>query len=206
MDNEKEKPQTDKKPGLIRRFFRWWCMPSRMALGTLLVAGIVIALVGVLGFNMTMSYISSEKFCISCHEMRDHAYTEYMQSSHYTNASGFKATCSDCHVPKPFIPMMISKFEGLRDIYGSMTGLIDTPEKYEQHRLAMAQRVWDRMKGNDSRECRNCHSFEYMDLAQQKTASAQFHTYEIDQQQTCIDCHKGIVHQLPNMEGIDTGF
>ncbi|MNC99978.1 Cytochrome c-type protein NapC [compost metagenome] len=24
--------------------------------------------------------------------------------------------------------------------------------------------------------------------------------------QTCIDCHKGIAHQLPNMEGVDPGW
>ncbi|MDP6407512.1 MAG: NapC/NirT family cytochrome c, partial [Alphaproteobacteria bacterium] len=32
----------------------------------------------------------------------------------------------------------------------------------------MAEHVWDSMRASDSRECRNCHSFEAMDFHKQR--------------------------------------
>ena len=38
-------------------------------------------------------------------------------------------------------------------------------------------------------------------------AAADIHTrYLLSGQATCIDCHKGIAHELPNMEGVDPGW
>ena len=81
-----------------------------------------------------------------------------------------------------------------RDVIGHLRGTIDTPEKYEAKRLEMAQRVWDRMKESDSRECRNCHDFGTMDPAKQKDRSVVRHESAIEDGQTCMDCHKGIAH------------
>ena len=37
--------------------------------------------------------------------------------------------------------------------------------------------------------------------------AAEIHTrYLLSGKATCIDCHKGIAHELPNMEGIDPGW
>ena len=62
---------------------------------------------------------------------------------------------------------------------------------------AMAERVWKVMKDTDSRECRNCHEFEHMDPEAQERVSARRHAKAFKQGETCIDCHKGIAHQLP---------
>ena len=40
----------------------------------------------------------------------------------------------------------------------------------------MAEREWQRMKETDSRECRNCHNFEYMDFSLQGRRAAQMHS------------------------------
>jgi len=55
------------------------------------------------------------------------------------------------------------------------------------------------MKANDSRECRNCHTQESMDLASQDKSARKKHTMErrLEKGETCIDCHKGIAHELP---------
>ena len=78
-----------------------------------------------------------------------------------------------------------------------MMGTIDTPEKFEEERLSMAMREWRRMKKTDSRECRNCHEGDSMDLDKQESRSADRHEEGFDENQTCIDCHKGIAHHLP---------
>jgi cytochrome c-type protein NapC len=53
------------------------------------------------------------------------------------------------------------------------------------------------MKKTNSRECRNCHSEEAMDITGQRTVAAEQHKLARQQEKTCIDCHKGIAHQLP---------
>ena len=70
-------------------------------------------------------------------------------------------------------------------------------EKFDAKRAELAQHVWDSMKANDSRECRNCHSFEGMDAEKQKLRAAKMHKIAQDEKQTCIDCHKGIAHHKP---------
>jgi len=83
---------------------------------------------------------------------------------------------------------------------------VDTKEKFDAHRLEMAEREWARMKANNSAECRACHNFDAMDFTQQKTVAEKMHKMAISEGKTCIDCHKGIAHQLPDMHGKKQGF
>ena len=54
---------------------------------------------------------------------------------------------------------------------------------------------------------RNCHSSVAMDLSKQSERAAAIHTrYLLAGKATCIDCHKGIAHELPNMQGVDPGW
>jgi cytochrome c-type protein NapC len=62
----------------------------------------------------------------------------------------------------------------------------------------MASAVWAKMKGSNSRECLNCHRFENMDLAAQDRSARSKHGNALDEGETCIDCHKGVAHELPD--------
>jgi len=64
------------------------------------------------------------------------------------------------------------------------------------HRWDMANRVWAKMKASDSRECRSCHGFAHMDLTEQSRSARSKHGNAPDKGQTCIDCHKGIAHDM----------
>jgi cytochrome c-type protein NapC len=85
-----------------------------------------------------------------------------------------------------------------KDVLHEVLGTIDTPEKYEEHRWAMANRVWDKMKASDSRECRSCHEFGTMDLSEQDRMARKRHSKAMDEGKTCIDCHKGVAHEEPD--------
>jgi len=61
------------------------------------------------------------------------------------------------------------------------------------------------MKDTDSRECRNCHNFEFMDFGEQGRRAVNAHDEGINEGKTCIDCHKGIAHELPDMHDVDPG-
>ena len=159
----------------------------------------VIFMVGVIFaglFNAGLAYTNEMEFCVSCHTMQT-PYDEYKKSLHYKNQSGVQATCSDCHVPKPFIPKMVAKIVAAKDVYHEIVGTIDTPEKFEAHRWDMASRVWAKMERSDSRECRSCHEFANMDLSEQGRSARSRHASAEERGKTCIDCHKGIVHYEP---------
>ncbi len=53
------------------------------------------------------------------------------------------------------------------------------------------------MKATDSRECRNCHKFDYMDYSVQEPRASRIHQEALTTGKTCIDCHRGIAHTLP---------
>lgn len=171
---------------------------------SILAIGILIGVIGWGGFNWTLELTNTEEFCISCHEMEDNVYQELQETVHWSNRTGVRATCPDCHVPKEWIYKIVRKIKASNEIFHKMMGTIDTPEKFEAYRLTMAMNEWRRMKSTDSRECRNCHQFKSMDLDKQDERSAERHDPHVweeldgkEPSKTCIDCHKGIAHHLP---------
>jgi len=186
------------KPGLIKRCWNALKRPSaKYSLLTLLTVGFFSGIIFWGGFNTGMEATNKLEFCISCHEMRDTVYQEYKQTIHYSNRTGVRAICSDCHVPKDWTHKMARKIEATGELWGKITGYVDTPEKFEAHRMELATHEWARMKSRDSIECRNCHSFEGMDAKKQRPAAQKKHLEAQKEGKTCIDCHKGIAHLLP---------
>ncbi|OOF37060.1 nitrate reductase [Rodentibacter rarus] len=152
------------------------------------------------GTQTIMHKTSSPEFCVSCHSM-SHPQQEWEGSSHFANAKGIRAECADCHVPQEGWHYVKAKFIALKDTWYEIQGKLDSKQKYEAHRAEMAQRVWDEMKATDSETCRSCHSFEAMELSAQSKLAKQTHISAKTNGQTCIDCHKGIVHFLPETHG-----
>jgi cytochrome c-type protein NapC len=173
--------------------------PPQCSFLTLLVIGIAIGIVIWGGVNTAMEWTNRSEFCTSCHEMTI-PYEELKQTVHYKNRSGTTVNCSDCHVassktPTDYLYKSLQKLFAARDIIGHISGVVDTPEKFEAHRLVMAKRVWERMQSRDSKECRNCHSFATMDTTKQKSRSQIKHEEAQEDNLTCIECHKGIAHK-----------
>ena len=175
------------------------------SLGLLLLVGFVSGIIFWGGFNTAMEMTNNEQFRISCHEMEDNVYQEYKQTIHYSNRTGVRATCPDCHVPKEWHHKVVRKIQASNELLHKALGTIDTREKFEGKRLELATHVWEAMKSTDSRECRNCHNFEYMDFAEQGRRAVKAHSEGLDAGKTCIDCHKGIAHELPDMHDVDPG-
>ncbi len=189
---------------MMKRVWRWFWRPSTtIAWGTFLIFGSILTLIFITGLDTAIHATNTNKFCISCHEMRETVYKEYKKSVHYKNAAGIRATCSDCHVPKSGPAKYIRKVMAANDIYHSLLGTISTPEKFEARREILANRVWSYMKASNSRECKTCHSFDAMDFHKQSRRAAQKMQPESVKGQTCIDCHKGVAHKLPKSDDDD---
>ncbi|HTH18166.1 MAG TPA: NapC/NirT family cytochrome c [Magnetospirillum sp.] len=186
------------KPGLLRQALGLLTKPSgRWSLGALLVVGFAAGVIFWGGFNTAMELTNSEAFCTTCHEMEQNVYREYRGTIHDSNRSGVRATCPDCHVPKPWFYKIKRKIQASNEVLHKILGSIDTREKFEAKRLELAKHEWTRMKETDSRECRNCHSFSAFDLSRQQKRAQIRHDEAIEEGKTCIDCHKGVAHKLP---------
>ena len=184
--------------GFLKRL--WNALKKPSAKYSILAISSVSFVTGIIfwgGFNTGMEMTNTLEFCITCHEMRDNVYKEYKETIHYSNRTGVRAICSDCHVPKDWVHKMIRKSQASFEVWGKITGSIDTPEKFEAKRMKLASHEWARMKESNSRECRNCHNFDAMSSELQKQTPYKKHMKAKEEGKTCIDCHKGIAHQLP---------
>lgn len=191
-------------PQPTSRWAKLWGKPSKWFLFGIPIGGYVLFMVGVVfwaGFNAALYYSNSEEFCLSCHVMKDNVNEEYQATIHYSNRTGVRAVCADCHVPKKWLPKMARKIQAtMHEIPHWAMGTIDTREKFEERRLYLARRVWSHMKESDSQECRNCHELQHMDLDKQQLSASRKHTLkrQTERGETCIDCHQGIAHALPD--------
>lgn len=159
-----------------------------------LVVGIGVGVIGILGYDYAMATTSTDEFCISCHEMESGPFVLLQETTHFSNESGVHPGCSDCHLPAKGWPKMWRKIQASREVWSSITGKIDTPEKYLAHAPVMKAREIARLKANDSQECRNCHEVQAMDFEQQSRMAKRLHQKMETSGKTCIDCHQGIAH------------
>lgn len=184
------------------RWSRFWRHPkSKWLLGIPIGAWAMFAAgaVSIVGAQIVMYQTGTEKFCASaCHTMAAFTTPEWQDSVHFSNPSGVRATCNDCHVPKVYPQKLWAKaYDGSRHLLGEITGVINTQEKYNARRAHLAKIVWDRLKATDSRECRNCHNDKYFELSGQDERAARAHQRGPEEGKTCISCHKGIAHETP---------
>jgi cytochrome c-type protein NapC len=158
----------------------------------LILIGMMIAVAS----STTLETTNSTEFCTSCHSMQ-WVQEEWMESEHYSNIYGVRAECADCHVPHSLGPKLYAKLRAAKDVWHEIRGTIDNEEKFEHHRWKMANAVWDRMKASDSRECQSCHTVVAMDLKKQDRSARKKHKKIATSGKTCIDCHKGVAHEIP---------
>ncbi|MCB1646569.1 MAG: NapC/NirT family cytochrome c [Pseudomonadales bacterium] len=185
----------------LKKVWRFLTSPaSGYAAWILLATGGVAGALALVTFDQTLEATSTQSFCTSCHEMEAFSYAESRERIHASNRSGIEATCSDCHVPHEFVPKMVRKIEAAREVYHHILGTIDTPEKYAAYKPQMIARVHERMRGNDSANCRSCHVNVLTQTSLQRRPAQMGHKEAIGEGKTCIDCHQGIAHDYPQPE------
>ena len=171
--------------------------PVHISLGGLTVVSFLAGVIFWGGFNTAMEYTNTEEFCIGCHEMKDNVYVELQETVHWSNRTGVRAICSDCHVPHNWTDKIARKMQASKEVWGKIFGTISTPEKFEAKRLELAQHEWARFKANGSLECRSCHDYDSMNWDKMSDKARRFMQPAAERNQSCLDCHKGIAHHLP---------
>ena len=176
-----------------------WRRPQHWFLLGVPIGGLIAFIVGVGftgGFFESLKLAETDQFCSSCHEMIA-PYQELARSPHGSNPFGVAASCGNCHVPPAFLPGLWVHIQASTEVWGHIRGELNTPAKFEAHKLELAQKVWADLKANDSAECRSCHTPAAMAFAQQPVEAAKAHQGLATNGMTCIDCHRGVAHSLP---------
>ena len=189
---------------LLKRYWEVIRRPSvHYSLGFLTVGGFIGGILFWGGFNTALEATNTETFCIGCHEMQDNVYQELQGTIHFTNRSGVRAKCSDCHVPHSWGDKMARKMQASKEVWGKIFGSIDTRDKFEAARPPASINAWKRHKANNPLECRNCHQFGSMDFTRQSPRALRAHSTSLAEgKRTCIDCHAGIAHRLPDLSEV----
>ncbi len=153
---------------MIVRLWKWfWSPTSKYGWGAILIVGGLMGMIVLGSFNSVMDKFNTLNFCISCHEMEQLVFKEYKKTIHYSNRTGVRVTCADCHVPRNWWPKLWRKTQAINELFHKFIGSIDSREKFEAKRLELAEHVWSYMESVDCRECRECHSYEAMDVHRQ---------------------------------------
>ena len=115
---------------------------SVFALGVLVLGGFIAGIMFWGAFNTALELTNTEKFCTSCHEMRENVFEELKTTIHFSNRSGVRATCPDCHVPHNWTDKIARKMQASKEVWGKIFGTIDTREKFIDKRLELALHEW----------------------------------------------------------------
>ena len=190
---------------LIALAGRYWAIISRpsahFSLGFLVVGAFIAGIVFWGGFNTAMELTNTEAFCTGCHEMHDNVYQELQRTIHFTNRSGVRAKCSDCHVPHNWTHKIARKMQASKEVWGKVFGTIDTREKFvEQAPRARAARVG----AHEGERFARVPQLPRLRLHGLHAAEPARRVHALDAtsspaSETCIDCHKGIAHRLPDV-------
>ncbi len=183
----------------MKRLWKALTSPSaRWSVLAFVVVGVIVGAVGVIGTQVMVAVTGTNEFCGgACHSMQWVA-KEYEASVHAVNAHGVGAGCHDCHIPHNYPALLFYKAKaGAKDVWGEMTGVISTEEKFKKERARMANEVWAEYKENNSARCRTCHTITKAVVAKQDEAIRPMHEQFLAGAMTCTDCHKGIAHTAP---------
>ncbi len=168
----------------------------------LLVAGALLGLVLFLVTNRAIQYAGTNEFCASaCHTMKPAA-DAYRRSTHFANAVGVPATCSDCHILEEsarnkgawqWLRLVAFKARvGLSDVIDEARGTISTPERWEAERARLGRQVHAFVKRTDSSTCRGCHELRAFRTGSmyQLVHAKMIEAKDVD----CVACHPGVAH------------
>lgn len=160
-------------------------------------ASLFVGVALVAAYGSVIDYTHSLQFCAhTCHEMEATVYEEYTHSKHFKNPQGVVVVCADCHVPHHNWPAtFVKKFYATFELWNHFVDREYDLKNFNPRRPMLAKLVDDEFAANNARECKSCHKYANMVLAEQRTSVRAQHTDAMKTDQNCLDCHKGITHK-----------
>jgi nitrate/TMAO reductase-like tetraheme cytochrome c subunit len=159
--------------------------------------GAVIVGIGLsAGYGAVTTATSSQEFCThACHEMERTVAAEYAASRHHSNKSGTVVTCAQCHLPQnDGLKRMGHQITALSRVWGHVVDREYLPGRFEARRPELAKKVLADFAATNARECKACHSYASMVVAEQSEMARRDHTSAMKTDGNCLSCHQGLTH------------
>jgi len=166
---------------------------------------IVAAVSVVIGLGIAATYLTvvdktdTMTFCAdACHEMHATVYQEYTHTAHFKNAHGVVVTCADCHIPRNnWLATMTTKMtSGTGDLWHHIVDGDYDLKRFNAKRPRLEKETLAFFAATNARTCKSCHVYANMVLADQNPAARAMHATAIKSDANCLDCHKGIAHNM----------
>lgn len=164
------------------------------------VSGFIVLAInyGIIGADR---YLSSYRFCTSCHSM-DSPDKELRRSKHW-GILGVNPECKDCHLhPEPLRRAKSHIVDGMRGFIGEFTHDLSTEEKFDVYRPEFAHTARVHLKEWNGSTCRRCHKDSRPDTKEGIASHNRMKSEDV----TCIDCHQNLVHKKVPEEDIAEGI
>jgi len=178
---------------LVRRSFLLWFIPG-------VLAGVIV----ILAFNKTLEATSTNNFCGSCH-VHPQATLSWKQGVHYVTESGYRVSCSECHLPPKGEGYLLEKTRtGLRDLWSHWT--MDSVA-FDWEASSTIERASQHVYNSS---CIKCHENLFPAKLTREGSDAHLYynkTTEKGEEMHCISCHLNSGHYIKDYtHGSNKGF
>jgi nitrate/TMAO reductase-like tetraheme cytochrome c subunit len=186
--------------------------PARRWLAaTLVLVGVVIGIAVAGATTWMVNATSSNNFCATeCHSMQ-WAAAAYRKGPHYSNESGVRTSCADCHIPfedRPATPfqyvfgtLWTKGLDGTQDVVAKTRGVIADRERWDAEKPRLGEKVRAWFQRTNSATCLGCHKLEAFSgeggsaFMKSEVHSGALKADKVD----CLQCHPGIAHVYSNL-------
>ena len=132
--------------------------------------------------------------------MHDNLLPELQKTVHWNNCTGVRARCPDCHVPHDFTGTRWRARCRRAARCSASSSAPSTPAKVQSTASAGAARV-EALRGQRLEGMPCLPRLQGHELRQDASGIAGGDAQGAERNQSCVDCHKGVAHQLPEMKG-----
>jgi sulfatase modifying factor 1 len=168
------------------------------------IAGLAAGAIILLGMGKAVEATSTNDYCASCH-VHPQATTSWKQGVHYATKSGYRVSCTECHLPPKGEGYLIEKAKtGSRDIWSHWTK--DSTE-YDWEAASTLERASKHVYNST---CLKCHENLFPAALTREGSDA--HLYykqmaEKGEDMQCISCHLNAGHYIKDyVHGSNKGF
>ncbi len=168
------------------------------------IAGLAAGAIILLGMGKAVKATSTNDYCASCH-VHPQATASWKQGVHYATKSGYRVSCTECHLPPKGEGYLIEKAKtGSRDLWSHWTK--DSTE-FDWEAASTLERASKHVYNST---CLKCHENLFPAALTREGSDA--HLYykqmaEKGEDMQCISCHLNAGHYIKDyVHGSNKGF
>lgn len=168
------------------------------------IAGLAAGAIILLGMGKAVEATSTNDYCASCH-VHPQATASWKQGVHYATKSGYRVSCTECHLPPKGEGYLIEKAKtGSRDLWSHWTK--DSTE-FDWEAASTLERASKHVYNST---CLKCHENLFPATLTREGSDAHLYYKQMTEKgedMQCISCHLNAGHYIKDyVHGSNKGF